>query len=98
MNMQHNARVLDTLMKKLGHDEYVVQCGDWGYFVGRELGAKYMASCKAVHVNFAPSALPETTHPTEREAKAAARVALFLEDHMEYAVCMRAKVRDLPLN
>lgn len=91
--MQDNARVLDALMKKLGYAEYVVQCGDWGHFVGRELGSKFTDSCKAVHFNFAPSAIPEGVEPSKREAAAMARAESFLEDHIGYAVCMRSRVR-----
>lgn len=83
-------------MKKLGHSEYMVQCGDWGHFVGRELGAKYTDSCKLIHFNFAPSALPEQVQPTDRESAVAARVDDWLENHIGYAICMRTRVSNCP--
>ncbi|KAJ0414474.1 Alpha/Beta hydrolase protein [Aspergillus carlsbadensis] len=65
--LKDTARIFDTLMRRLGYETYMVQCGDWGQFVGRELGAQYTESCKLVHLNFAPSPLPEGVEYTERE-------------------------------
>ncbi|KAH8435133.1 epoxide hydrolase family protein [Aspergillus melleus] len=89
--LRDNARVFDQLMKRLGYDEYMVQCGDWGHFVGRELGAKYTDSCKLLHTNFAPSPLPEGVEYTERERNVAHRVKNWLDWHMGYAVEMRTR-------
>ncbi|RAH49742.1 epoxide hydrolase family protein [Aspergillus brunneoviolaceus CBS 621.78] len=89
--LQDTARLFDKLMRKLGYSQYMVQCGDWGHFVGRELGARYTDSCKLVHFNFAPSALPEHVEPTEREDAVAARVDDWVENHLGYAVCMRTR-------
>ncbi|KAF6821834.1 putative epoxide hydrolase [Colletotrichum musicola] len=89
--LQDNARVFDTLMKRLGYNEYMVQCGDWGSFVGRELGSRYTDSCKLVHLNFAPSVLPEGAEHTERERKLAERRSDWLNNHLGYAVCMRTR-------
>lgn len=94
--LQDTARILDKLMKKLGHETYVVQCGDWGHFIGRELGTKYTDSCRAVHFNFAPSPLPEGIELTERERKVQERVDDWLQNHIGYAVCMRTRVSWLP--
>lgn len=92
--LQDTAKVFDSLMIELGYDEYMVQCGDWGHFVGRELGARYTQSCKLIHFNFAPSALPENADErTEREQAVADRVDDWLENHLGYAVCMRTRVR-----
>lgn len=90
--LRDNARVFDTLMKKLGYEEYMVQCGDWGHFVGRELGARYTDSCKLLHTNFAPSPLPEGVEYTNREKEVARRGKAWLEWHMGYAVEMRTRV------
>ncbi|EON69895.1 hypothetical protein W97_09159 [Coniosporium apollinis CBS 100218] len=49
---QDDARIFDKSMKKLGYNEYMMQCGEFGYFVGRELGSKYTDSCKLLHFNF----------------------------------------------
>lgn len=90
--LKDNARVFDKLMKTLGYDRYMVQCGDWGQFVGRELGAKYGNSCKLLHLNFAPSPLPEGVELTGREKAVQERVDDWAENHLGYAVCMRTRV------
>ncbi|KAF7587411.1 hypothetical protein BBP40_007251 [Aspergillus hancockii] len=89
--LKDNARIFDILMKRLGYDKYMVQCGDWGQFVGRELGAQYTDSCKLLHLNFAPSPLPEDIEYTKREKAVAARVDDWVENHIGYAVCMRTR-------
>jgi len=71
----------------------MIQCGDWGYFIGRELGSKYTDSCKLLHFNFAPSPLPEGAEYTEREKAVAARVDDWITNHIGYAICMRTRVR-----
>ncbi|RMJ22095.1 epoxide hydrolase [Aspergillus sp. HF37] len=38
--LRDTAQLFDKLMRKLGYSKYMVQCGDWGHFVGRELGAR----------------------------------------------------------
>lgn len=90
--LQDTARVFDQLMKKLGYQEYMVQCGDWGHFVGRELASKYTDSCKLVHFNFAPSPLPPGVEYTGREKATVNRENDWLENHIGYAVCMRTRV------
>lgn len=90
--LQDTARVIDQLMKRLGYEEYMVQCGDWGHFVGRELGSKYMQSCKLLNFNFAPSPLPPGVKYTPREKGVAERADDWLENHIGYAVCMRSRV------
>jgi pimeloyl-ACP methyl ester carboxylesterase len=94
--LQDNARIFDKLMKKLGYNEYMVQCGDWGHFVGRELGARYSESCK--YCNFAPSPLPKGVKYTEREKAVADRAGDWLENHMGYAICMRTRVRQTSMH
>jgi pimeloyl-ACP methyl ester carboxylesterase len=90
--LKDNARIFDKLMGRLGYDKYMVQCGDWGYFVGRELGAQYSDRCKLLHLNFAPSPFPEGIELTEREKAVKARESDWIENHMGYAVCMRSRV------
>lgn len=90
--MQDNARIFDVLMKRLGYNEYMVQCGDWAHWVGRELGSKYTDSCKIVHCNFAPSIIPGEIGQDERDNFLAGRVTDWLEKHLGYAVCMRTRV------
>ncbi|KAK5075614.1 hypothetical protein LTS08_001318 [Lithohypha guttulata] len=89
--LQDNARIFDALMKRLGYKEYMIQTGDWGHWVGREMGSKYTDSCKLVHFNFAPSPLPEGVEYTKREQDVKDRVDDWLENHMGYAICMRTR-------
>jgi len=89
--LQDTARIFHKLMQRLGYHEYAVQTGDWGHWVGRELGANYSDACRAVHFNFAPAPLPEGAELTDREAKVAARVDEWLENHMGYAIMMRTR-------
>lgn len=87
--LQDTARVFHKLMQRLGYNEFAVQAGDWGHWVGRELGSHYTDSCKAVHFNFAPAPLPDGVDLTKREAEVQGRVEDWLENHMGYAVMMR---------
>lgn len=89
--LQDNARIFDALMKRLGYLFYMIQTGDWGHWVGREMGSKYTDSCKLVHFNFAPSPLPEGVEYTKREQEVKDRVDDWLENHMGYAVMMRTR-------
>ena len=89
--LQDTARVFHTLMHRLGYKEFVVQTGDWGHWVGRELGANYTDSCKAIHFNFAPAPLPEGVELTKREKEVQGRVDDWLENHMGYAIMMRTR-------
>ncbi|CAI7590030.1 unnamed protein product [Penicillium bialowiezense] len=89
--LQDTAGLFDQLMKRLGYSQYMVQCGDWGSFVGRELGSHFTDSCKLIHFNFCPSALPEGHVRTPREQGVAARVDDWLENHLGYAICMRTR-------
>ncbi|KAL3491602.1 Alpha/Beta hydrolase protein [Aspergillus germanicus] len=96
--LQDNARVFDKLMSKLGYSKYMVQGGDWGHFVARELGARYTESCKLVHFNFAPAGSPdEGVERTDEEQKLAVRADDFLENHLGYAVCMRTRPHTIGL-
>ncbi len=91
--LQDNARIFDALMHKLEYHRYMVQGGDWGHFVARELGARFTDSCKLVHFNFAPSGVPDKVNDrTEQERDLATRADDFLENHMGYAVEMRTRV------
>lgn len=89
--LQDTARIFDQLMKRLGYKTYMVQCGDWGHWIGREMGANDKYSCKLVHFNFAPSPLPDGIELTDREKEVQRRVDDWLENHMGYAICMRTR-------
>lgn len=87
--LQDTARIFNKLMIQLGYTSYVVQAGDWGSFVAREMGARF-SECKAVHLNFCPVSLtPEDVDLTPREKKVAERQHNWLDKHLGYAVCMR---------
>ena len=81
--MKDTARILDELMQRLGYKEYVVQAGDWGAMVARELGAKYSERCKVMHLNWCPGALPEGVQDvTERERWCEERKGNWRTEHM----------------
>ncbi|ETI29551.1 hypothetical protein G647_02004 [Cladophialophora carrionii CBS 160.54] len=89
--MKDTARVFNKLMNQLGYNTYVVQAGDWGSFVARELGANFK-ECKAVHFNFCPVELDEgITDLTPREKVIKQRQQDWLDNHLGYAVVMRTR-------
>jgi pimeloyl-ACP methyl ester carboxylesterase len=89
--VKDTARVFNTLMHRLGYTRYVVQAGDWGHFVARELGAQHADSCLAVHFNYTPGVLPKDVELTEQEAKVQARRQDWMDNHLGYAVMMRSR-------
>ncbi|KPI40406.1 putative epoxide hydrolase [Cyphellophora attinorum] len=92
--LSDTARLYNKLMHALGHTAYAAQAGDWGMFIARELGSKYTSSCKAVHLNFCPTPLPdnlESSDLAEREKRVEARCDDWLDNHLGYAVCMRSR-------
>ena len=98
--VKDTARVLHTLMLRLGYEEYCCQAGDWGSFPVRELGANpdYSKSCKAIHLNWCPGALPEDLNEdqlTEREKKARDKAIDWRTNHIGYAVLMRTRPHSL---
>ena len=50
-NFAEHADVMQHLMLRLGYDRYVVQGGDCGAGIGRQLALKYPDSAIALHVN-----------------------------------------------
>lgn len=46
-----DAEALHKIMLKLGYSHYVVQGGDWGSDIARNLGKMYPEAVKAVHIN-----------------------------------------------
>ena len=98
--VKDTARVFHALMLRLGYTTYAVQAGDWGQFVARELGANpdYSKSCKAIHLNYCPGALPEELKETDlssREKKARDRGIDWRTNHVGYAVLMRTRPQTL---
>ncbi|TFK20416.1 alpha/beta-hydrolase [Coprinopsis marcescibilis] len=52
-HLDQYAEVCHKLMLALGYNEYVVQGGDWGFYVGRRIANLYgKTHCKAWHTNF----------------------------------------------
>ncbi|KAK3625228.1 hypothetical protein LTR56_012022 [Elasticomyces elasticus] len=94
--MKDTARVFNTLMLRLGYNQYCVQAGDWGQFVARELGANaaYAGACKVVHLNYCPGALPSElsdSELTKREIACRAKGVDWRTSHVGYAVLMRTR-------
>ena len=48
---EKDAEALHKIMLKLGYNRYVVQGGDWGSDITRNLGRMYPDAVKAVHIN-----------------------------------------------
>ncbi|KAB8226048.1 Alpha/Beta hydrolase protein [Aspergillus novoparasiticus] len=89
LTLQDTVRVLDSVMKKLGYNEYMVQYGDRRLFVGRELEMRYTPSCELTHFNFISSEMPDNAKSwIEREHAIAERMEDLYENHLGYAVCM----------
>ncbi|KAF4472202.1 epoxide hydrolase [Fusarium albosuccineum] len=50
--MPQYAETLHKLMLELGHNQYVTQGGDWGFFITRFMGIQYPKHCLASHLNY----------------------------------------------
>ena len=48
---EHDAEAVHQIMLVLGYNQYVVQGGDWGSDIARNLGKQYPGQVKAVHIN-----------------------------------------------
>ncbi|KAF7793772.1 hypothetical protein EIP86_004893 [Pleurotus ostreatoroseus] len=84
------AEFAHNVMLALGYDEYVVQGGDWGFYVARSLAYEYPNHVKAWHTNFAAGVPPQLTRNpllylqhlitpyTERDRKGLERTAWFM--------------------
>ncbi|KAK1465556.1 epoxide hydrolase [Colletotrichum melonis] len=95
--LKDNARVFDTLMKSLGYNEYMVQCGDLVHAVGRELGAKYTDSCKLLHCNYASIPLPDDTQLSEREKEDFRKYGNWVQRHRGFDVTARIQPQTIAL-
>ncbi|KAL2853810.1 hypothetical protein BJY01DRAFT_243993 [Aspergillus pseudoustus] len=77
------------LIRKLGYAGYMIQEGDCGQFVARELGLRYMDSGKLVHFKFALASLSnEAEGRAEEEQNLAMGAGDSLQIHLGYAVCI----------
>ena len=46
----HHAKVMQTIMSRLGYEKYVVQGSDWGSLIARVMTTEYPDSVKAIHL------------------------------------------------
>lgn len=92
--MKDTARLFHKLMLRLGYDKYVVQAGDWGQFIARELGAQYSENCRVVHLNYCPGSLPSQPI-SDREKSCQAKAQDWRSSHVGYAVLMRTRPQSM---
>jgi len=63
-SIKHHAEVSNKLMLALGYDQYIVQGGDWGYFIARKMAQLYgNKHVKAWHTNMPVTGFPSITSP-----------------------------------
>lgn len=97
--LKHVAGMFHTLMQRLGYEQYCVQAGDWGQWVGREIGANaaFAKHVLAIHFNWLPAPLPpDLARSTDsRERQIHARVQAWLTSHLAYAQFMRTRPSSL---
>ena len=97
--VQH-AETLHKLMQKLGYEKYVVQGGDWGHFIARNMAILYPEHVQAVHLNALfvdvpsdPEAHKDKTY-SKAEQHAQARLAHYMTNEAAYVGIQSTK----PLN
>lgn len=86
--IKDTARVMHKLLLSLGFDKYVVQGGDIGSYVSRNMAATY-AECAAMHLNFCimpePKSATSSSLPlTALEEKGMIRFREFMEFGLAY--------------
>jgi microsomal epoxide hydrolase len=80
------AQAFVELMRRLGHDRYLAQGGDWGAQIVTRMGALDAAHCAAVHVNMPLATPPEEPVPLSAEDQAGlATMARFAREESAYA-------------
>ena len=73
------AEMWDTLMVRLGYDQYIAQGGDWGGAITTEIGVQARGSCRAIHTTM-PVAPPDPAtmkELTEHERSALKALAFY---------------------
>lgn len=76
------ATAWNTLMVRLGYDQYLAQGGDWGSIVTTQIGVQNLGNCKAIHVNMpvvGPD--PETMDDLSDLEKVSLAGLQFYQDH-----------------
>jgi len=76
------AAAWNTLMVRLGYDQYLAQGGDWGSIVTTQIGVQNLGNCKAIHINMpivGPD--PETMDSLTDLEKQALADLKFYQDH-----------------
>lgn len=102
--LEQYAETCHKLMLKLGHEQYVTQGGDWGFYITRTISLLYPQHCKATHINFdygggAPSwfqypllALEHSLRPySEREKEGLERREWFTKESSGYRAIQATK-------
>ena len=66
------AGVWNTLMTRLGYEQYFAQGGDWGSAVTTMIGMQNLGPCRGIHLNMvsAPPTDEAKENPTEKDLKA----------------------------
>lgn len=73
------ARAWDTLMVRLGYEQYFAQGGDWGAIVTQSIGVQNLGHCAGIHVNM-PVVTPDPeqmSDMTEQEQGALAALQFY---------------------
>lgn len=90
--LQQVARLFHVVISRLGYTRYVLQAGDWGQWVARELAAnpEFSPHVLAAHFNWVPAPLPATPS-NPREEHVQVKVQDWLHNHLGYAILMRSR-------
>ena len=93
-----HATCFDALMQKLGYKEYVVQGGDWGWWIVRQVAKLFPQRVKAMHVNMVFLAPPEDEDRldyTQSEKHFLERREWYMQKEYGYAALQATKPRNL---
>ncbi|KAL8834903.1 MAG: hypothetical protein Q9170_003545 [Blastenia crenularia] len=96
---EHDAMALHQIMLQLGYTRYMVQGGDWGSDIARNLGRLYHDHVFAVHINHINLITMPKPHfddepeYTDFEKRSIAQQARFAEDEFAYYQVQSSKPR-----
>ncbi len=81
------AGMWNTLMVRLGYEDYVAQGGDWGSLVTDMIGAQNLGNVRAVHTNMPVAGpTPESLeNPTDTEQAALAALTHYMDQDSGYS-------------
>jgi len=60
------ARIFNTLMNRLGYEEYIVHGGDWGSMISTCIATLFPEHVKGIHLNYMTSARPKRRHQLKK--------------------------------